>query len=155
MKTFRKESNRHKIFALCDLDRGIPVSVFKDAIEYEEANGNYEKCQGYKEAIIIFEKEQKLKKEAMKKLIKSHEPFILLCGCSSREHQVIIEHFEEENIACCHIYLESRSFFRRLVHGLKYIFGYKSCYGAWDEFVLTNEHASKLKELADLLERNK
>jgi hypothetical protein len=36
------------------------------------------------------------------------------------------------------------NFFRRLWYGLKYSFGYKSCFGAWDEFLFEPESEQKL-----------
>jgi hypothetical protein len=46
-----------------------------------------------------------------------------------------------------HLY-HRRNFFDRLLHGLKYAFGHKSNYGAWDEFVLEK---SSLKEMREFL----
>jgi ethanolamine utilization protein EutP (predicted NTPase) len=40
-----------------------------------------------------------------------------------------------------------------LVHGVKYIFGYKSKYGAWDEFIFNSNDADKLQELVDYLKQ--
>jgi hypothetical protein len=42
-----------------------------------------------------------------------------------------------------HVHLVRRSFWYRLKYGLKYIFGYKSRYGAWDEFILDNSHVKE------------
>ena len=62
-------------------------------------------------------------------------PAVLICDCSSREHQIIIEHDNEDNLTYCHIHLVKHGFWRRLKAGLKYIFGYKCRYGQWDEFI--------------------
>ncbi len=78
-------------------------------------------------------------------------PAVLICDCSSREHQIIIEHDNEDNLTYCHIHLVKHGFWRRLKAGLKYIFGYKCRYGQWDEFILKPEHANQLRELSDLL----
>lgn len=78
-------------------------------------------------------------------------PDVLICECSSREHQVIIEHDEEDNLTYCHIHLTQYGFLKRLKMGLKYIFGYKCKYGQWDEFILRPEHSDKLRELSELL----
>jgi len=82
-------------------------------------------------------------------------PNILICDCSSREHQIIIEHDNEYNIAYCHIHLIKQGFLRRLKAGLKYIFGYKCRYGQFDEFIFKPEHAKQLRELSDLLSEQK
>lgn len=81
-------------------------------------------------------------------------PAVLICECSSREHQIIIEHDNEDNLTYCHIHLVKHGFWRRLKVGLKYIFGYKCRYGQWEEFILKPEHATQLRELSDLLSRH-
>ena len=79
---------------------------------------------------------------------------VLICDCSSREHQIIIEHDNEYNLTYCHIHLVKNGFWRRLKAGLKYIFGYKCRYGQWDEFILKPEHANQLRELSELLSKH-
>ena len=81
-------------------------------------------------------------------------PAVLICDCSSREHQIIIEHDNEDNLTYCHIHLVKNGFWRRLKAGLKYIFGYKCRYGQWDEFILKPEHANQLRELSELLSQH-
>lgn len=81
------------------------------------------------------------------------DPVVLICACSSREHQIIIEHDNEENLTYCHIHLVKRDFWGRLKAGLKYIVGYKCKYGQWEEFILKREHANALRELSELLSK--
>ncbi len=78
-------------------------------------------------------------------------PAVLICDCSSREHQIIIEHDKEDNLVYCHIHLVKYGFWKRVKAALKYIFGYKCRYGQWEEFLFKAEHAQQLRELADLL----
>lgn len=80
------------------------------------------------------------------------EPIILICDCHSTEHQLIIrEDIEEEGYkeAYVSIYLREKSFFNRLKLGIKYIFGYKSKYGAFDEILLSKNNTKQLKEMLD------
>jgi hypothetical protein len=51
--------------------------------------------------------------------------------------------------------LVKKSFWSRLKYGLKYIFGYKSQYGAWDEFILNPNDADKLQDVVDYLKEKK
>ena len=81
-------------------------------------------------------------------------PAVLICDCSSREHQIIIEYDKEDNQVYCNIHLVNYGFFRRLKAGLKYIFGYKCRYGQWDEFIFKPEHANQLRELSELLSKH-
>lgn len=72
-----------------------------------------------------------------------------LCGCHSSCHQILTEYDPEYN----HVYLEihlttHRNFFKRIWVAVKYIFGYKSNYGAWDNFIVDKKNKeSLLKEL--------
>jgi hypothetical protein len=65
---------------------------------------------------------------------------------------VVVHHDEEENTVYLHIHLVSYdSFIKRLIHGVKYIFGYKSKYGAWDEIILKPEDTHKIEEIVKTL----
>ena len=80
-------------------------------------------------------------------------PAILICECNSTEHQIVFDYDSEEKTVYCHIHLVKYGLFRRMKAGVKYIFGHKCKYGHWDEFIFKPEHAVKLRELADLLEK--
>lgn len=74
---------------------------------------------------------------------------LMICSCNSTEHQVVF--FKSDNYpeVYMHVHLVNRSFWYRLKYGIKYIFGYKSRYGAWDEFILDHTHAETLSEIAE------
>lgn len=80
---------------------------------------------------------------------------LLACKCSSVEHQIVIYHNEDDNLVYCLIHLSKRSFWKRLVHGIKYIFGYKSKYGHWDEFIFNSNDAQKVLEIYKTLTNGK
>jgi hypothetical protein len=86
---------------------------------------------------------------------KKKDTTILICDCSSHEHQIIIEHDNDDNLIYCYIHLTNRNFWGRLKAGIKYIFGYKSKYGQWDEFIFKPEHAKDLNKLSKLLIQTK
>ena len=46
-------------------------------------------------------------------------------------------------------------FWKRLWHGLKYAFGHKSRYGAFDEVILRKEDADNLQKVVDHLKKMK
>lgn len=79
------------------------------------------------------------------------EPVVLICDCNSSEHQIIVTADKDKGLVFCHIHLASRGFFRRLINGTKYIFGYSCRFGHWEEFLFKKEHAVKLREISDLL----
>jgi hypothetical protein len=95
-----------------------------------------------------------------------HKKDILICDCHSTEHQIVVYYSEDSlsdgtTIPSCylHVHLNSQSFWKRLVYGVKYIFGYKSRFGAWDEMILNPDDADKIQEIANYLkhveDRNK
>ena len=97
----------------------------------------------------------------MKKIpYQSHD--VLICECFSPEHQMIISYGDDELIdgtiipmVYVHNHLVKKTFWSRLKYGIKYIFGYKSQYGAWDEFILNPNDAEKLQDIVDYLKEKK
>lgn len=78
---------------------------------------------------------------------------LLICACSSDEHQIILHKDEEDKMVYCSIHLVKLPFWQRLIRGIKYIFGYKCKYSNFEEFILDNRHTDKLKELIKFLEK--
>lgn len=74
---------------------------------------------------------------------------IILCSCNSTEHQMVFlpSPFPEEKEVYVHIHLNKRSWWERLKYGIKYIFGYKCMYGAFDEMILDKNNIHKLEEV--------
>jgi hypothetical protein len=85
-------------------------------------------------------------------MTKNELPSVIICECSSTEHQMILYPDIEERTIYCHVHLFKYGFFRRLKAAFKYLFGYKSRFGAWDEFIIKREYADKLREMADILD---
>ncbi|MCK9445964.1 hypothetical protein M0Q50_03630 [bacterium] len=79
------------------------------------------------------------------------KPEIVICDCCSTDHQIVILKDKDEtlgNIAYLHIHLTThRNFFKRLLIGLKYAFGYKCIYGNFDEFIVTKDNIEQFDEL--------
>jgi len=72
---------------------------------------------------------------------------VILCDCGCAEHQVLVRAFDDEEEVYLTIHLMKRSFWYRVKYGVKYIFGYKSRYGAWDEIILSKNHIPKLNKI--------
>lgn len=80
---------------------------------------------------------------------------IILCACHSFEHQAIF-YIEQDTPKITELYvyfhLQKRNkFLTRLKYGIKYIFGYNSCFGAWDEFIFDDKNLHQLKEYLNKL----
>ena len=85
---------------------------------------------------------------------------IFVCSCHSLEHQMSFWYDEDEKYDNLYTEVHLRTyhnFFRRLWYGLKYAFGYKCRFGAWDEFLFDKESEQKLysylKEKYDVKEK--
>tara|TARA_R110000772_G_scaffold210167_2_gene320705 strand:- start:123 stop:365 length:243 start_codon:yes stop_codon:yes gene_type:complete len=75
------------------------------------------------------------------------ERLIIICECSSLDHQVVFWYDEEDFNLTCSINLTTRrNFIKRLWYGLRYAFGYKSRFGNFDETIFKDEDLIKLKE---------
>ena len=79
------------------------------------------------------------------------DDLFLMCKCHSLEHTIHFSHSKEEQEVYVHIYLnEYPNVFKRIWVGLKYMFGYTSRYGHWDEVMLSVE---QIQQLADHVKR--
>ena len=86
-------------------------------------------------------------------LNKHMDPKLVICACHNDEHQIIFYPDEEEQIIYMHTHLTDWTpWYKRLWHGIRYIFGYTSRYGEWDELILTHRHAKHLRDMADFLD---
>jgi len=79
---------------------------------------------------------------------------LLICSCESKEHQIIISFDKEDNLMYATIHLHKFGFWRRLIHGIHYIFGKKSTYGDFDDFIFRKQDADKLIDIGNKLKNN-
>jgi hypothetical protein len=63
------------------------------------------------------------------------------------------EYYTGETFPTCyaHIHLNQRPFWERVKYGVKYIFGYKCRFGAFDEFLFNSDDVEKLEKLVKYL----
>ena len=86
--------------------------------------------------------------------MKNDNEILLMCECSSAEHQMIVRWDDSDNEVYVSIHLANyKGFWKRLWHGLKYAFGHKSRYGAFDEVILRKEDADSLQKVVDYLKK--
>lgn len=86
--------------------------------------------------------------------MKNDNEILLLCDCSSAEHQLVVRWDNDDNEVYASVHLVTwRSFWKRLWHGLKYAFGYKCRYGSFDEVILRKEDADNLQKVVDHLQK--
>lgn len=75
---------------------------------------------------------------------------ILICDCSSAEHKMVLRYDDDKNLGrmvYVEIHLVNKRWYERLWVGIKYILGYKCCYGNFEEMVLSSKHARQIYNL--------
>lgn len=84
------------------------------------------------------------------------EPLTIYCDCGLSEHQFAFRDLGDdfpEKVVSLEVNLCKRPFFKRLWHGLKYIFGHQSRFGAFDEVLIGEMEAHRiLLYFADFLD---
>jgi len=70
------------------------------------------------------------------------------CKCMSSEHLIKFHLDVDEGELCLDIHLADwKPWYKRIWTALKYVFGYKSKYGDFDEVILKDEDVDRLMEL--------
>jgi len=70
---------------------------------------------------------------------------ILRCSCHSKEHEIEFAYDDEFFYAMIH--LTPLPFWKRLINGIKYVFGHRCIYGDFDEMIFTDIEVKKLLDL--------
>ena len=78
---------------------------------------------------------------------------LIVCDCADPEHQIIFRGDRSDGVSWVFmtVHLCKLPFFKRLWHGLKYIFGYRCKYGDFDELVLSSKHIKALENVVNYL----
>lgn len=75
------------------------------------------------------------------------------CECQSEEHVFRLAFDPKEGDLYLSVYLhQHKSFWRRVVTGIKYIFGTSENFGHWDCVLLDRAEARKFRDLCDKAE---
>lgn len=76
---------------------------------------------------------------------------LLICMCESVDHQAVLSYFDDDD-DCLYLSVHlhnGRSVWQRIKYAFKYVFGYKSRYGAFDEMMLDKEGVTKLRKVLE------
>ena len=90
--------------------------------------------------------------DKQKQAIKIEE--IILCQCESPEHMMLFRTIEGDDDVFVTFHLKKLPFLQRLIIGIKYIFGYTSRYGDFDELLLRPEDRCKFEKIVKYLKTN-
>lgn len=74
------------------------------------------------------------------------ETKLVLCDCGSAEHQLILSYCDDEEPEFQMMYVQIhlttyKNIVKRILRAVRYVFGYKSKYGDWDEIVVSPQTA--------------
>lgn len=78
----------------------------------------------------------------------------IICGCYDVEHSIFFRTIEGDDDVYMSVHLAPLPFFKRLVKGIKYIFGYRSKYGDFAEIIITKKDVGKVEKVVRWLNQN-
>lgn len=79
---------------------------------------------------------------------------LFICQCHSIDHQLVFSYDKDWDEVFVSVYLKPEpNIFKRMVIAIKYIFGYKSIYGPFDEFIFKKSDAERLQEVVNHLRK--
>ncbi len=76
----------------------------------------------------------------------------LVCECGDVSHQLEIQKMDSGDMILT-VHLAPLTFWKRVWNGIKYIFGHRSRYGDFEEFILGYWHSQALQEVVDELKK--
>ncbi len=83
---------------------------------------------------------------------------LFICRCHNTEHQLIFSYFDDEDNSDIYVSVHlspERNIFKRIWVAIKYIFGHRSRYGHFDEFVFNPSDANRLQAVVNRLKQAK
>lgn len=77
------------------------------------------------------------------------ENTLFVCECHDMQHQFVVSHDSDpgwNEWIYVHVHLTQKSFWKRLKYGIAYVFGRRSCFGAFDEVMLDKAASERLRD---------
>lgn len=75
------------------------------------------------------------------------ESDLFVCACYNVEHQIIFGYDPKWDEIYVSIHLRPDNFFKRIKNAIKYIFGHRSKWGDFDEFIFNDKDIERLKTI--------
>lgn len=79
---------------------------------------------------------------------------IIFCECGSVEHQIVLRGVDGDDSLYAYVHLTKLPLFRRIWHGIKYIFGYRCKYGDFDEVIISKSDCRKFEKIVEFFKGN-
>lgn len=77
------------------------------------------------------------------------ESELIRCECSSMEHIVIFSYDADYNHIILSVHLSPKPLWQRILWGIRYILGYRSVFGDFDEVLIGREEISRMYKLVE------
>jgi hypothetical protein len=71
----------------------------------------------------------------------------IVCSCGSLDHMLVVNKDAED--ATVEVHLAPLPLWKRIRNAVKYVLGYRSRFGDYEEFFLSRESAGRLRECLD------
>lgn len=84
---------------------------------------------------------------------------IIICECGSAEHQIIFQYDKPTKGWAPQVYMSIhlttyKNIWQRIKYAIKYVFGYKCRFGAWDEILIDKKDLYKIEGLIEYLKKD-
>jgi len=67
------------------------------------------------------------------------------CDCASTEHQFVIDYWDGDDELIVSVHLNPlEPWYKRVWMAVRYVFGYTSCYGSFQEVILQRDQVDRL-----------
>lgn len=77
----------------------------------------------------------------------------LICKCCNSEHQMRFMWWDDGQVYVDVLLNPEYRWWKRIIRAIKYIFGYRSKYGMFDEFILDKNDVPKLEKIIEYLNK--
>ena len=82
------------------------------------------------------------------------EEELFVCDCGDLEHQFVVSWYPEDEDWNDELYLnillsQNYGFWKRLWIALKYLFGHRCCFGAFDAILINTYRAKRLRDILE------
>lgn len=75
------------------------------------------------------------------------ETKVIKCSCYSPEHYILVTFNKEEKEVYFNYFLETQKWYKRILIGIKYIFGFRSKFGHFGEIIIDEKNTKVFKKI--------
>ena len=75
------------------------------------------------------------------------ETRVIKCSCYSPEHCILVTFNQEEKEVYFNYFLETQKWYKRILIGIKYIFGFRSKFGHFGEIIIDEKNIKVFEKI--------